>query len=241
MIFEEKSGEEPKKGADAAAQESGDVEGAFLKNTSHKVSKVSPLKNNGGEEGQGEAQKEGSQDDEASLKAFEEAEKGREVLRQELSVLKEQNMRLQAEIDNIQKRRVRERQETAQFSTTELLRNLLPVADNMMRAFQMAEGMKKSEGGRVFEGFLSGFRLVEKEFLDFLKKQGVTQVKSYKEPFNPHQHEAMRYEPSQDHPPQTVISVMQEGYELHNRLLRPALVVVSCEKDDEEGAEKKIK
>ena len=88
--------------------------------------------------------------------------------------------------------------------------------------------------------FFQGFRLVEKEFAKFLENQGVKKVPSLGEPFNPHQHEAMRYEPSPDQAPHTIVNVMQEGYQLHDRLLRPALVVVAAEVDDAEADEAEV-
>jgi molecular chaperone GrpE len=126
-----------------------------------------------------------------------------------------------AELDNFKKRSAREREETTRYANENLVRDLLPVIDNLERAITHA-----SSGGNG-KPLLEGVDMVLKGFLDILSKHGVQPVPAVGLAFDPAQHDALAQVESAEHPPNTVIEQHQKGYLLRDRLLRPALVTVS--------------
>ena len=130
-------------------------------------------------------------------------------------------VRERADSDNLKKRSARERADTVKFGTEQLLRELLPVVDNLERAIEHARG--GGNGAPLVEGVA----LVLKSLLEALERQGVTRVEAKGAPFDPAHHEAMAQVESAEHEPNTVVEEHQRGYRLHERLLRPALVTVA--------------
>ncbi len=128
-------------------------------------------------------------------------------------------VRERADLENHRKRAARERQDAARFGTEALMRDLLPVVDNLERAIEAAGGA----GGSVGQGV----QLVLKALLDTLQRHGVERLTAEGGPFDPTQHEAVAHVESASHPPGQVLQQHQAGYRLHDRLLRPALVTVS--------------
>ncbi|HET9915766.1 MAG TPA: nucleotide exchange factor GrpE [Candidatus Binatia bacterium] len=126
-----------------------------------------------------------------------------------------------AELDNFKKRAAREREESSRFANENLVRDLLPVIDNLERA--IAHGSSGANGKPLVEGI----DMVLKGFLDALSKYGVQSVAAVGMAFDPAQHEALAQVESTEHPPNTVIEQHQKGYLMRDRLLRPALVTVS--------------
>jgi len=133
----------------------------------------------------------------------------------------EKFVRAVAEMENVKKRLERERGELVQFANENLLKELLPVLDNLERAL---------EHGRQFEapeGMMEGLDLVQQDFLKVLGRFGVSPLESVGQPFNPAFHHAVMEEEAPEVADQTVLKELQRGYLLHTRLLRPAMVVVS--------------
>jgi molecular chaperone GrpE len=147
-----------------------------------------------------------------------------QVARQKEEAARHQDLYLRerAELDNFKKRMARERAEALRFASEPLIRELLPVVDNLERA--LAHG----EDNRL--PILDGVRLVLKSLLDMLQRHGVTRIDAMGQPFDPSRHEAMVQVESDDHEPNHVVAQHQSGYLLHDRLLRPALVSVSRRK-----------
>ena len=131
-------------------------------------------------------------------------------------------LRERAEAVNFKKRLVRENSEALRFANEPLVRDLLPVVDNLERAVEHAEG----DGQSVIEGV----RLVLKSLLDILERHGVKRIEAVGEQFDPTRHEAMAQVESREHEPNQVVDQHHSGYLLHDRLLRPALVTVSGRK-----------
>lgn len=131
-------------------------------------------------------------------------------------------LRQRAELDNFRKRSQREKEDLARFANENLLRDLLPVLDNLERALDHAR--KEGETGK---GLLEGVEMTLGQFQKLLEKFGVSAVDAMGEPFNPAWHEAMGQLESTEHAPNTVIQEMQKGYVLNERLLRPALVLIA--------------
>ncbi|MBM4286239.1 MAG: nucleotide exchange factor GrpE [Deltaproteobacteria bacterium] len=133
----------------------------------------------------------------------------------------EKYLRLAAELDNLKKRQERERSELVQFANENLLKELLPVLDNLERALEHGSNFDAPEG------LLEGLELVQQDFLKVLARFGVSPVDCVGQPFNPAFHHAVMEEEAPEAPDHTVLKELQRGYLLHTRLLRPAMVVVS--------------
>lgn len=133
----------------------------------------------------------------------------------------QERLRSLAEMDNFKKRLTREKEDFCKFANEGLLAELLPVLDNMELALE--------HGGKVeaCKDLVMGVDMTRKIFLDILARQGLTPVGEIGEPFNPEKHEAMAHEDRDDMEPELVCSVLQRGYLLKDRLLRPAKVTVS--------------
>ncbi len=144
-------------------------------------------------------------------------EKAREEARQNL----ERWQRERADLENLKKRMTRERAETLKFANEQVLRDLLPIVDNLERAVAHAQG-----GGNG-EPLVEGVALVLKSLREVLERHGVTRIAAKGAPFDPAQHEAMAHVESAEHEPNSVIEEHQPGYRLQERLLRPALVSVA--------------
>jgi len=140
---------------------------------------------------------------------------------EEIRELKDRVLRLAAEMDNTRKRLEREKSDGISFANECLLRELLPVVDNLERAVGHAE--KETD----CQSLLSGVRMTMKAFLDVLAKFGCAPFESAGKVFDPNYHEAILQREDPEKPGKTVLEEYQKGYTLHDRLLRPALVVVS--------------
>jgi molecular chaperone GrpE len=155
----------------------------------------------------------------------------------ELEETKERQIRLQAEFENFRRRGLKERQEAHQYGHQNIVKDLLPVVDNLERAVAHAE----ESGGGDLQSLLQGVDLVLKELLGALAKYGVSLIEANGQEFDPTIHEAMAQVPDDSVPPNKVVQVLQTGYMLRNRMLRPARVVVSKTADapgDATGGEK---
>ena len=130
-------------------------------------------------------------------------------------------LRQVADLENFKKRGVREKEEAIRYGNEALVKDLLPILDNLERAVEHAE----LEGNG--KPLLAGIELVLKGFLEVLEKHGVTQISAKGEPFNPQKHEAFAQVESTDHEPNTVVEELHKGYFMADRLLRPSLVSVA--------------
>ncbi len=126
--------------------------------------------------------------------------------------------RTQADFDNYQKRNRRELELERKYALTPLARDLLPVLDNFERALAAV-----SEENSLTQGI----RMVRNQLLDILRRHHIVPIECQGQPFDPNQHEAMMEEPTADQPPGTVLRVLEPGFVYHDRVLRPAKVVVA--------------
>jgi len=131
-------------------------------------------------------------------------------------------LRAQAEVQNIRRRAERDVANAHKFALEKFSSDLLPVVDTLERALQSAADADNSD-----ESTREGIELTLKMLTDTLKKHGVEQNDPLGEPFNPELHQAMSMQPNPDMEPNTVMAVLQKGYTLGGRLVRPAMVVVS--------------
>ena len=125
----------------------------------------------------------------------------------------------------------RERAETIRYAASEVVKDILPVLDNLERAVEAAETTSADSESRLHEGVA----IVYKQFRDILSKKGLTEVAAYHEPFDPHIHEAVSRVESSEHAEGTVVEVLQKGYLFKDRLLRPSMVSVAQASGDGGG------
>jgi len=173
-----------------------------------------------------------SADNEASGPVFAELLATRAELKRmalENDDLREKFARRQADFENFRKRVERERGETYNRATAELVTKLLPVLDNLGRALDTEASVEATESDE-FRHFLSGVDLIYKQLGGLLESMGITVVPSVGEVFDPHVHEAVVTEESEQHEPDTVLQEIVRGYRLGDKLLRPALVKVAVRK-----------
>jgi molecular chaperone GrpE len=139
----------------------------------------------------------------------------------ELAAANDRALRLQAEMQNLRSRTSREIADERRYAALPILRDLLPVLDNIVRAIEAAERAGESEN------LLAGFRLVKQQLETVLSRNQCEPIKAEAQSFDPNFHEAILQQPSADVPANHVVMVTQSGYKLHDRVVRPAQVIVS--------------
>lgn len=154
-----------------------------------------------------------------------------EVLRKELQEakgeaeqLRDRWMRAVAELENFKKRSARDREELLRQAQERVMREFLPVLDNLQRALAHANNTEGTEG------LLEGIQMIERQFISALERLGVTPMEVLHQAFDPGKHEAMMQVESEEHEPNTVVQELEKGYLWQDRLLRPAKVAVSKRK-----------
>lgn len=144
-----------------------------------------------------------------------------DALRVEATEAKDKVLRAQAELENYRRRAQREMQDTLRYAELPVLRDLLPVVDNIARAIQAAE--KAPDGS----GLLEGFRMVAQQLDGVLNAHDCKRIAAQDQPFDPNLHQAIAQQPVPGKPANTIVMVVQDGYQLHDRVVRPAQVIVS--------------
>ncbi|MGE0084214.1 MAG: nucleotide exchange factor GrpE [Desulfococcaceae bacterium] len=162
-------------------------------------------------------------------------EKELEAVREELGAEKDRFLRFYAEFDNYKKRNAREMQDFRKFANESLIRELLPVIDNLERAVQSAEGNAEAD-----KSIREGVGLIHRDILRVFEKFSVKAVQSLGFPFDPAFHEAIGQEESEQGD-NIVVKEFQKGYLLHDRLIRPAMVIVSRAKAKEAAPDSDVK
>ena len=125
-----------------------------------------------------------------------------------------------AELDNVRRRAERDVANSHRYGVEKLITSLIPVMDSLEQALQLADPTTQAS-------MHEGLQLTMKLFLDVLKKNEVTQLDPVGEPFNPAFHEAMSMQEAPGAEPNSVLAVFQKGYQLHDRVIRPARVIVA--------------
>ena len=148
-----------------------------------------------------------------------------EKLRAELADLNNKYIRMAADFDNYRKRQAQERESLLKYGAAETMTKLLAVLDTFERAKESLKGIDDAKS--VKESYEVAF----KQLLDTLKKAGLETIDALGAEFDPNLHEAIAQTPTNEHPDNTVISQMQTGYKLGDRVLRPALVNVALNEE----------
>jgi len=174
----------------------------------------------------GEVEPEGGGPDRAELVA---ARAELKRIEAENAELKDLVARRQADFENYRKRVERERSETYNRVVADVAAKLLPVVDNLKRALEAEASVEAAESDE-FRHFLSGVDLINKQLNGVLDALGIKPVAAVGEQFNPHVHEAVVTEPTDDYAPDTVMQELVTGYRIGDKLIRPALVKVATRK-----------
>ena len=132
-------------------------------------------------------------------------------------------LRVTAEFENYKKRSQREMNDFRRFANESLIKEILPVVDNLERAL----AVEQTDTESAVEGVTEGVRMTLEGLTETLKRFGVTSVESEGHPFDPNVHQAVSQEETEQYPDGTVSKELQKGYKLNDRLLRPSMVVVS--------------
>jgi molecular chaperone GrpE len=154
-------------------------------------------------------------------------------LRAELAETKDRMLRVAADADNIRKRALRERQEAIKFGLEGILKDLLPLVDNLDRTL---EHVPADSADPALVALRQGVAMVRHQLLDTLGGHHATTFETLGQPFDPARHEALSQEASAEAKPGTVLRELHRGFVLHDRLLRPALVVVARAPEDTHAA-----
>jgi len=147
----------------------------------------------------------------------------------ELAEIKDKYLRMLAESENVRRRLRQQSEESVRLQRENLLREVLPLVDNLERAIAAARG-----GGNG-KPIVEGVEMVLRAMMDFLKAHEVTQLSAVGQPFDPQRHEAVDQVASAEHPPNTVITEFHRGYLIGDRMLRPARVAVAKAGDGGDG------
>ena len=155
-------------------------------------------------------------------------------VKEQLATEKDRVLRLSAEFENYKKRKQRESDEFKKFANETIFRQLLTVVDNLERAISSTPKNSNEDG------LAEGVKLTHKEIIKLFETFNVKPVEAENQLFDPNFHQAVTQEETDEFPENTVSKVLQKGYLLHDRLIRPAMVVVSkrVEKENKENKEK---
>jgi molecular chaperone GrpE len=140
----------------------------------------------------------------------------------EAAEAKQDMLRMQADMENLRKRLVREHEKARRRTLERFMADLLPVRDSLERGLEAA-----ADPAATVDALKEGKQLIMKMLSKAMGDHGLQVIDPAGEPFNPEKHEAMTMMPSDEHDENTVIDVIEKGYQLHDRLIRPAKVVVS--------------
>ncbi len=149
------------------------------------------------------------------------------ALKEEAGKLKDQLLRTLAEMDNLRKRMEREKAEATLYAASNFARDILSVSDNMDRALATAEADHLKEATEPVKNLVAGVEMTRRELLNVFERHGIKRVDPMGEKFDPHFHQAVYEVPTTEQPPGTVVQVMQAGFKIGDRVLRPAMVGVA--------------
>jgi len=185
-------------------------------------------RNEHAEEALNKAAEAASTDDEVESEADENEGANRtetEALEARVKEFQEQALRSHAEMQNVRRRAEIDVEKAHKFALEKFVKELLPVAYSLEKAVESTEGQENA--GEVVANIREGVEMTLTLFTNSLQKFNVKQLNPVGEPFDPQQHEAMSMVPAPDAEPNSVVAVVQKGYTLNDRLVRPAMVVIA--------------
>ena len=149
----------------------------------------------------------------------------KDILREEIKTLKEEKIRVLAEMENLRKRFEREKIDSIKYGSVNFARDILSPGDNLERALSAIN--EEEEHPQSIKNLIEGLLMVKKELSTALEKNGITKIDSLNKKFDPNLHQAMMEIENNDLDEGVVVQEIQTGYMMHDRLLRPAMVGVS--------------
>lgn len=149
------------------------------------------------------------------------------ALEAENAELKDRFVRLAADMENLRRRTDRDVKDARTFAISSFARDILSVADNLQRALLVITPEQRAEAGQTLESLIAGVELTEKEMISTMERHGVTKLVPKGEKFDPNFHQAMYEMPNPEVPNNTVMDVVQPGFKIGERVLRPAMVGVA--------------
>jgi len=181
-----------------------------------------------------------SDNNEANDDATEDTEPSEEEsLKEEIRILKEEKIRVLAEMENLRKRFDREKIDSIKYGSVNFARDILSPGDNLERALSAIN--KEEDHPKSIKNLIEGLLMVKKELSLVLEKNGVTKIDTINKKFDPNLHQAMMEVEKDDIEEGVVVQEIQPGYMMHDRLLRPAMVGVSKKSKKEKGTDSKKK
>lgn len=162
---------------------------------------------------------------EAEAEANDDAEQ-EESVQDDLQVMQDRLLRTMAEMENLRRRTEKELQESRKYALARFATDLLDIMDNMKRA-EDAVSDDMATGNEALKNLRDGVTMTRNEMRKIFDQHGIKRIDPVGEPFDHNLHQAVTEVPTNEHKPGTVIDMAQAGYSLHDRLLRPALVVVA--------------
>ena len=152
-------------------------------------------------------------------------------LEEELAAARDRLLRVAAEAENVRRRATKENEDTRRYGAQNLAKELLPVADNLRRALESINPEAR-ETSPVLDNLMTGVEMTEKMFAEAFSRNQIRKTAGIGEKFSHQAHQAIGEIETTDVPPGHIAQVMQEGYWLHDRLLRPAMVIVAKKQSD---------
>jgi len=146
---------------------------------------------------------------------------------QEMAGMKDRLLRALAEMENLRRRTEREVADARHYGIASFARDILGVADNRQRAMQALDAELREKADSTVQALLDGVELTERELLKVLEKHGIKKIEPLGEKFDPHLHQAMYEVPDASVPAGSIVQVVQPGYVIADRVLRPALVAIA--------------
>ena len=164
-----------------------------------------------------------------------------DILKEEIKTLKEEKIRVLAEMENLRKRFEREKIDSIKYGSVNFARDILSPGDNLERALSAIN--EEEEHSQSIKNLIEGLLMVKKELSTALEKNGITKIDSLDKKFDPNLHQAMMEIENNDLDEGIVVQEIQTGYMMHDRLLRPAMVGVSKkpQKADKVESDKELK
>ena len=159
---------------------------------------------------------------------------------EEIAELKDKLLRTLADMENLRRRSQKDREDAVKFSAANFARDMLSVADNLRRATESIPKENEADGVSL-AAFIEGISLTEKELISTLERHGIRKIEPMGEKFDPKFHEAMYEVPSADAENGTIMQVVEAGYVIHDRLLRPAKVGIARQAPSPNEFEDEIK
>jgi len=148
------------------------------------------------------------------------------MLKAQIADLTDRLLRAHAEMDNIRKRSEREKADTQKYAVTRFAHDVITVGDNVQRAIAAVPALA-AEQDPALKSFLEGVTMTERELVNALERHGIKRMIPQGEAFNPHHHQAVMETHDESVPAGTVVQVLQAGYMIEDRTLRPAMVAVA--------------